>query len=80
MRAANQVGKEGFRYRDIVREEDGYVDATKYAPFPYDLVEIILENGRKYSGWYTGNEYMGLRFGEVKQITKWRRDTFSDEI
>jgi hypothetical protein len=66
-----QVGKNGIRYEHISGLWDG-VDPSKYLPEEFDLVDLILPDGKVVKGWFNGKEWDGYKISG-KEVKRWRR-------
>jgi hypothetical protein len=65
-------------YHMIKTDIDGWVDANKYLPGDYDLVQMKM--GRKIvSGWLSGLTWDGLHYKPETKVEFWRRKIEYDE-
>lgn len=66
------VGIDDFTYADIPCNLRP-VDPRFYLPLSYDLVGLVCSNGRTYSGWWSGKEWISLRHRN-REVIKWKRN------
>lgn len=59
-------------YDDVIYDIDGWADAKKYASSPFDLV-LIKTDKKEFNGWYTGNNWYGLRLNEDEEVLYWKK-------
>lgn len=72
-----------FSYKVVQFDEEGWADAEKFKPIPFDLVKVItLENKEKNAWWavvkdklsQTQEEYWdGIRLKPTDKVIKWKR-------
>ena len=62
-----------FVYNSTVFNEDGWADAKKYRPIPFDLVTIQTETGKNFIGWWNTLCWQGLRLRKQDHIKFWKR-------
>jgi len=74
-----EVGqKYTFGYNDCRLCEDGWIDPTRYRPFPYDLVELGVHSSshaKKITsifGWWTGSRWDGKKIKQEAKVDRWR--------
>jgi len=67
-----KVGINKLEYADIKYGIDNWVDAKKFAPFPFDLVSIKT-NKKTFNGWYTGAEWYAIRLSDGEHVLCWKR-------
>lgn len=53
--------------------KDGWADAEKYKPIPYDLITLFTHKGKKKSGWWAEFFWEGYRLMPDDKIVKWRK-------
>ena len=74
-----KVGKDrvpttrAFTYKDVLYDDDGWADATKFLPGDFDLVNIKLEDNTFLSAWYTGVGWDGLVIKRDNKVKAWKR-------
>jgi hypothetical protein len=68
--------KKRFAYSDVIYDHDGWVDATKYLPFDFDLVRVMTIEGRQYSGWCIGKEWDGQKIKPEMNIILWKKPEY----
>lgn len=56
-----------------LEDADGWVDASKYKPHDYDLVELMMENKIKRTGWWTGNSWFYRKYKLNEKVILWRK-------
>ena len=59
-------------YRDV-EFKDGWADAAKFLPVPFDLMRMQLTNGKYISGWWTGQMWEGLKLEKHHIVKYWKR-------
>ncbi len=65
-----------FKYSDIPIEDkpNGWISPREYLPIPFDLMRLKVETMAKdVSGWWTGQNWEGLRLRPGRRILKWKR-------
>ncbi len=70
-----KIGVSALTYEDIKHlTVDGWINAKKYTPYPYDLVIVKLKNKiRETNAWYDGTKWCGLRLKKEDIIERWKR-------
>ncbi len=63
----------GFRYLLTVFNSEGWADAKKHLPIPFDLVTIETKTGKKVSAWWTQVNWDGLYLKPSDSVVKWKR-------
>lgn len=54
---------------------DGWVYDLAYLPIPFDLMHLkVQEEPRIYSGWWTGQDWDGLRLKDEYTTYAWKRN------
>lgn len=73
-------GKERpYKYSDIPKEIaidlTGWVFNLKYLPIPFDLLHLKVKGKDKpTSGWWTGQDWDGLRLKSSEKVVQWKRN------
>jgi hypothetical protein len=67
-----EVGRDGFEYRDIKKDIDGWIDAQIFRPIPYDLV-LLKPEGKVKPGWWTGVQWDGYRLTSDEKVFYWKQ-------
>ncbi len=62
-----------IRYRDVEYDQDGWIDATKFFPSDYDLVQVKTKNNKINMVWAYGNHWDGLKIKQNDEILYWKR-------
>jgi hypothetical protein len=62
-----------FNYDSCEKDERGFVDASKFAPFPFDLCKLILDDGTDKVGWWMGNKFDGRKLKEYEIVISWKK-------
>lgn len=62
-----------YTYRDVIYDDKGWADTTKYLPLDYDLILAKDDRGHVYSGWYNGFSWDGKNLTEDHNILFWKR-------
>ena len=65
------IGMDGFTYRDAIKDEDGWVDASKFLPMPYELVRVKTQDKSK-NLWWNGREWEGFRKKDEDKVFYWK--------
>lgn len=80
IQVGDKVRKEGRKrpntvivYLDIPVDQYGWVDAEKYRPHPYDLVKLLLSDGKELNGWWADTEWDGYHLKPHEIVIKWKR-------
>jgi hypothetical protein len=75
------IKKVGKRYSDgelkiaeVPCDKEGWVDASKFLPEDYVMCRLELKNGKRKSGWHSGNKWDGLWLNEVDEILFWKKE------
>ncbi len=72
-RGLKKIGISPLWYDDIPYNRDGWADAKKYTPDNFDLVK--LDTGKRIvEGWYTGDEWYGLRLKSTEDVILWKKN------
>lgn len=61
-----------LKYTQLPGGLAGWQDPNKFRPLPFDLVELETHS-KKISGWWTGNNWMGLRLREEDNVISWKK-------
>lgn len=48
------------------------IDKPKY-PEPYELMTLLLHDGKTVSGWFDGYRWTGYRFKAEMNVVGWKR-------
>lgn len=67
------TGEKPLDYHSVPHTVKGYADVEKYTPADCDLLYLLLEDGRKKMGWWTGQSYFGLRLRPEDKIIGWKK-------
>lgn len=62
-----------FVYKKTFFDKEGWADATKYRPIPFDIVLLKTERDKELCGWWNKVRWVGLRLTRSDKITKWKR-------
>lgn len=68
-----EVGKDGFEYKNTICDFDGWVDAERYRPYPYDLV-LLKPQSKAKPGWWNGAQWEGYRLKEEEKVYYWKQE------
>jgi len=66
------VGNEGCRYANLPTDKEGWVDASKFYPLPYDMCELMTSSSIG-KGWWSGLDWQGGRAFKLQKILRWKR-------
>lgn len=72
----NQITAEkvnSFVYKKTTFNVDGWADASKHKPIPFDLVVVHTTHGREHIGWWNQESWDGLYLNIADKIDKWKR-------
>jgi len=72
-KSQQHLNNEAFTYSHIEKDESGWVDATKYKPRSFDLINLKTNLDRVIKGWWTGQNWCGVRIKDYETVFKWRR-------
>lgn len=62
-------------YKDVKKDEKGWVDAAVFSPYPYDLMWLKIKGRRiPLAGWWTGHVFDGSNVMPSYQVTHWKRN------
>lgn len=64
--------KRKFSYRDVVYDEDKWVDAKKFLPADFDLM-FLKTKDKTYPGWSSGVKWDGLNVPKNLEVLYWKR-------
>lgn len=67
-----KVGQTKLGYDDVQYDIDGWADAKKYAPEPFDLVTLKTEE-RTGNGWFKGADWYSRKLGDNIKVLFWKR-------
>lgn len=62
-----------YGYYDVPSDCGEWVDATKYVPRRFDLVQIDIGTPRKIWAWWTGTEWFGMRLKITDKVIAWKK-------
>lgn len=62
-----------FRYLVSKFNKEGWADASKSSPIPFDLVTICTNRNKEISGWWTGHKWEGARLKNKEIVLFWKR-------
>jgi len=68
-----EVGRDGFEYRNVKKDIEGWADAQIYRPFPYDLVRM-KPIGKAIPGWWNGTQWEGSRLKADEKVFYWKQE------
>lgn len=74
-----QVDMIKLKYTDLPGGILDWQDPRENRPLPYDLVQLCT-NSKTITGWWTGNEWMGLRLKKGDRVKKWKKSRELDFI
>ena len=61
-------------YLMVEVDENGFADASKYAPVEYDLLYLITDKGFRKNGWWCGNSYYSHRLKNDETVISWKKN------
>ena len=70
-----EVGFTKLAYEDIVYDDEGWVDATKYAPSRFEMV-VLKTKYKTANGWYKGGDWYSRKWTKNPKVLCWK---LSDE-
>jgi len=70
-RTAEKINK--FCYTVTKFDEEGWAQADKASPIPFDLVTVITNKGKICTAWWNQNIWDGLHLKKDEQVIKWKR-------
>lgn len=62
-----------FVYKVTQFDENGWADATKYKPIPYDMIYLQTNYERVVKGWWAEFFFDGLRLKPDEIVVKWKK-------
>lgn len=62
-----------FRYIVTKFDEEGWADAERSLPIPFDLITLLTSTDKKIVGWWDGGAWDGYRLRPKDKIVKWKR-------
>lgn len=62
------------QYKDCVYDKNMWADASKFLPNEYDLVSLKLKSGKIISGWFSLNQWEGLRLQPSDEVLFWKKN------
>ena len=64
--------------KGIQFDQEGYADAQKYKPMPYELVEAIDLKGKKKCCWWAQCEWDGINLS-CTEFVKWKYIPYEED-
>lgn len=61
----------------IPRDDDGWISAKEYLPYPYDLVVVKTDKDHTWNAWYDGEFWDGYRLTNNETVLRWIPDSES---
>ena len=74
-----QVDMVDLKYTDLPGGILEWQDPKMNRPLPFDLVELKT-NTKTITGWWTGNDWMGLRLRKGDKVKSWKKSRELDFI
>ncbi len=68
-----RIGHNKIKYSKGIYDQNGYADATKHLPIPFDVCKLIFKDGKVKMGWWTGYSWDGLKLSQDDKVVKWKR-------
>ncbi len=65
-----------LRYLVTKFDSDGWADAKKSLPIPFELVTVLTDTHKKISAWWTKSYWKGLRLRKKDGVIKWKRKLY----
>jgi len=62
-----------LNYHIVNYGKDGFADANVYLPYPCDLLEMKTNTNKIRIGWWTGQEFYGIRLKENEKVIAWKK-------
>ena len=62
-----------FRYLLTNFNSEGWADATRFRPIPFDLVLVETLQGKKFPAWWNQHKWEGLHLKSSDSIKRWKR-------
>lgn len=69
-----------FRYTLSRFNEEGWADANKYLPIPFDLVTVWTDTDKKIAAWWDENIWTGFRLTQKDRVLFWQRRKYEHLI
>lgn len=60
-------------YKDVYKNVNEWVNASKYIPIDYDLVMVRLSNGDLTYGWAQGSTWQGVLITPETRVIAWKK-------
>jgi hypothetical protein len=67
-------------YKNIPRDQDGWVNAKNYMPADFDLCLLKITNKPIIAGWSNGLSWDGLKIKKTDEVLKWKDKRDQREI
>ena len=65
--------KRTFLYKDVIYDENGWVDARRFLPADYDLLYLKIKDKPRRIGWSVGTKWDGLKIKKEDEILEWNK-------
>lgn len=62
-----------FRYILTKFDKNGWADAEKHLPIPFDLVTVLTDTQKKIAAWWNEINWEGFRLKKCDKVLKWKR-------
>jgi len=62
-----------FRYLLTRFNKEGWADASKSLPIPFDLVTVWTNTDKKVAAWWNKTKWEGLRLRDQDKVLFWKR-------
>jgi len=62
-----------FVYKLAQFDENGWADASKFKPIPYDILYLKTDRNRIIKGWWAEFFFDGYRLKEDEKVLKWKK-------
>lgn len=68
--------KDTFYYRITKFDKEGWANAKKAKPIPFDMVTIETASGKRCPAWWNESLWEGLRLRKNDKILRWKRRVY----
>ena len=65
-----------FSYIVTKFDKNGWADAEKSLPIPFDLVTVLTNTDKKIIAWWNQVRWDGYRLGSKDRVIKWKRKKY----
>jgi len=60
-------------YKNAIFDKDGWADAEKSSPIPFDLVTVETKTKKNIKAWWGEGDWFGYRLKKTDEIIRWKK-------